>query len=734
MVATPLLNQRGKFHQEVVNRLGLLPNFFCSAAAAPELITRLWEFARSGYFDNPLPSLFKERLFVYVSRFCPVRYCVIRHVGFLVGAGFPAGDASCPSQTMEQVVALLKRPVPGEADLDAALARLESAGNSAQIPPAETQREYDLFDALTLLMMEPRRSARARRAVGKAFGDAALEYLTAFLAFIRTAHFWTETHPEIEIEPDMTALMTDNEELAQLLLKSPESLGTWPLTERASAEAALRYTEEQGVRRLAAIVESSDDAIISKDLNGAILSWNSGAERLFGYAPEEVVGKPGTILVPQDRQDEEPEILDRIRRGERVEHYETVRRRKDGRMLDVSLTVSPVRDPQGRIVGSSKNARDITQRKLAEDQIRQAQERLDLALKGADLAIWDWNVKTGEVIFNQRWAEMRGFRPEEIKPHVDSCFSGIHADDRPRVLQSLQDCLNGVNPDFECEYRISTKIGVWIWISDRGKVFARDEEGRATRMAGTELDITERKRAEEALRVSEAAAKRATQARDDMLRIVAHDLRNPLAAVAALAAVLQKTGAEQEIGEEIEQATRRMNRLIRDIIDATQLETGGLAINRERVPTHDVLSQVLNSQTPLISSASLELSLDAVPGLPDVWVDRDRLLQVFENLVGNATKFTKPSGRVVVGARAGAGEVLFSVSDTGCGIESDHLARVFDRFWQAPETRHNGLGLGLPIVKGIIEAHGGRVWVQSSPGRGSTFSFTMPVAAEAPRA
>jgi hypothetical protein len=252
------LHQRRTFHQEVADRLGVLPNFFCSADAAPELISRLWDFARSGYFDNPLPSLFKERLFVYVSRFCPVRYCVIRHVGFLVGAGFPAGDAACPPQTVEQVVALLKRPIPGEAELDAALARLESVGGSAQmIPPAETQREYDLFDALTLIMLEPRRSARARRAVGKAFGEATLEYLTPFLAFIRTAHFWTETHPEIEIEPDVTALMTENEELAQLLLKSPESLGTWPLTERAYAEAALRDTEQQGFRRLASIVESS---------------------------------------------------------------------------------------------------------------------------------------------------------------------------------------------------------------------------------------------------------------------------------------------------------------------------------------------------------------------------------------------------------------------------------------------------------------------------------------------
>jgi signal transduction histidine kinase len=173
-----------------------------------------------------------------------------------------------------------------------------------------------------------------------------------------------------------------------------------------------------------------------------------------------------------------------------------------------------------------------------------------------------------------------------------------------------------------------------------------------------------------------------------------------------------------------------MDDLIRDLVDVTLLEAGTFSIKQERVPTRNVLSEVLDSQAPLAASASVTLRLEAASDLPDVWTDRHRLLQVFENLVGNAIKFTTPKGRITLSAKAGEREVLFSVADTGCGIAPDHLPRVFDRFWRAPGSQRQGAGLGLPIVKGIVEAHGGRTWVESSPGHGSTFFFTVSTAPE----
>ena len=159
------------------------------------------------------------------------------------------------------------------------------------------------------------------------------------------------------------------------------------------------------------------------------------------------------------------------------------------------------------------------------------------------------------------------------------------------------------------------------------------------------------------------------------------------------------------------------------------MEAGHLSLKQERLPAAEIITDALEGQRPLAASASLELRLETAPELPDTWADRDRLRQVFENLIGNAIKFTKPGGRIALGATVQEGEVTFSVSDTGRGIASTHLPHVFDRFWQAPGTERRGIGFGLAIVKSIVEAHGGRVWIQSVLGQGSTVFFTIPTAA-----
>ena len=210
---------KAAFNAEVAGRFGLLPNFFQSAPEAPGLIAELWGFAKSAYIENPLPPLFKERLFVHLSRFCEVRYCIVRHVGFLVGNGRPAGDPEAKPQTVDDVVNLLKRPgVPDAEALEASLRRLEASNSPLAIPGPDTQDETDIFAAASVVFLHPTASDRARNALRRALGGSTVELLTAFLAFIRTAHYWTETHPEIEFEKDMEDLMRVHEELAALLL------------------------------------------------------------------------------------------------------------------------------------------------------------------------------------------------------------------------------------------------------------------------------------------------------------------------------------------------------------------------------------------------------------------------------------------------------------------------------------------------------------------------------------
>jgi signal transduction histidine kinase len=166
--------------------------------------------------------------------------------------------------------------------------------------------------------------------------------------------------------------------------------------------------------------------------------------------------------------------------------------------------------------------------------------------------------------------------------------------------------------------------------------------------------------------------------------------------------------------------------LIEDLLDVTHLEAGHLSMNRARVAAAQMVSEAIDGQKPLAAAAGVHLSSELERDLPELWVDRDRLLQVFENLIGNALKFTEPGGHVKVGAARRGADVSFWVVDTGSGIASHDLPHVFNRFWQAQKKEHGGVGLGLPIVKGIIEAHGGRVWVESTLGQGSTFFFTIP--------
>ena len=224
--------------------------------------------------------------------------------------------------------------------------------------------------------------------------------------------------------------------------------------------------------------------------------------------------------------------------------------------------------------------------------------------------------------------------------------------------------------------------------------------------------------------------------RDDVLGIVAHDLRNPLSTVLTQAALLRRAGAEPERrsrkpGDVIERAARRMNHLIQDLLDVGRLEAGRLPVEQNRVSAHQTVLDCVEAQEPLAAAASLELRLDIPRDLPDVWADRERLLQVFENLIGNAIKFTRPGGYITVGAAPRDGDVLFWVADTGAGIAAEDLPHLFEWFWQARKAEH-GAGLGLPIVKGIVEAHGGAVWVDSAVGRGTRFLFTIPMAPRAP--
>lgn len=378
-------------------------------------------------------------------------------------------------------------------------------------------------------------------------------------------------------------------------------------------DVTARYLAEITSRRLAAIVASSDDAIIGKDLNGIITSWNDGAERIFGYAADEMIGKSIMRLIPSDRQEEEMEILSRIRRGYRFDHFETIRLAKDGRQLNVSITVSPIKDSAGRVVGASKVARDITERKKAEEET----EKLN--------------------------------------------------HERLRLLD--------------------------------GEREARSQAERANRL------------------------------KEEFLATLSHELRTPLNAILGWTNILQLgklQGEELRDGLDIiERNARVQAQIIQDMLDMSRIISGEVHLDLQRIELPAVLNKSVETLRAMAEAKGVRLqaTMDSFAGAIDG--DPNRLQQVFSNLFHNAIKFTPKGGKVQVGLKRLKSHVLVSVIDTGEGIAPDFLPRVFDRFQQGdPSTtrRHRGLGLGLSIVKQLVELHGGNVGVSSDGvGQGSTY-------------
>lgn len=353
-------NSASELKQRVAERFGVLPNFFRLAPEAPEITERMWGFAQAAYLDSPLPSVFKERLFVHLSRFCAVRYCITRHVGFLIGLGRPAGDANARLHSVAEVVKLLRRSVPRGPEVEVHLSFCAGCpAPLAEMPSADTQMEDAIFALASQIFLQTPHAPGCLIALERLLGAARLQYMLMFLVFVRAAHYWTKVHPELEIEDDIKQLLRTHEALATCILNDPAASSDDVSQSLLDELPALRLKADKAIGLLAAIVDSSDDAIVSKTLDGVVTSWNAGAEQLFGYTSTEAIGQHISFIIPLNRLDEEAAILERLRAGQRIEHFDTVRQRKDGTQIDISLTISPLRDSTGKIVGASKIARDI---------------------------------------------------------------------------------------------------------------------------------------------------------------------------------------------------------------------------------------------------------------------------------------------------------------------------------------------------------------------------------------
>jgi PAS domain S-box-containing protein len=371
--------------------------------------------------------------------------------------------------------------------------------------------------------------------------------------------------------------------------------------------------------RLAAIVESSEDVIVSKTLDGTITSWNPTAERILGYTADEAIGKNIKMIIPLDRWPEEDEVLAHIRRGEKVEHFETIRRAKDGRLLNVSLAVSPIRNAQGRVVGASKVARDIT------DRLRIQSER-------------------------------------------------------EQLLRSAQDA---------------------------------------------------RRIAEQARREAEAA----NRLKDEFLAVLSHELRSPLSAITGWASLIRSGKLDEEettrAAETILRNARMQAQLISDLLDVSAIVSGRLRLSIRPFRIGCIVDEAIEVIRPAAQAKSIRLEVIIDPAVGPVWVDPDRIKQALWNLLSNAVKFTPDGGRVRVRLQRTDDHIQLIVSDTGKGIAANLLSVIFNRFTQGDSSttrEHGGLGLGLAIVRHLVELHGGQVKALSEGlDKGAEFVVDLPI-------
>jgi two-component system CheB/CheR fusion protein len=508
---------------------------------------------------------------------------------------------------------------------------------------------------------------------------------------------------------------------------------------RARREATRREQAHLAEANLAAIVESSEDAILSETLDGTITSWNQGAEAIFGYTREEMLGRSISVLAPPDCPDETSRILEIVRQGGRVRHTEAERVRKDGSRIYVSISVSPIKDADGRIVGISKIARDITHRKHGEELLRKSEERFRLATEAISGLVYDWDVETDRVERSQGLLTLLGYWPEEVESQVGWWKRQIHPDDYDRVYQHVFSAIESDASFFSVEFRVRHRDGHWVHVWDKGRI-VRDAQGKARRVVGSTIDISDRKRVESELRRANEEARAASDAKDRFLATLSHELRTPLTPVLAVVSSLERDPQVQErLRGELEMIRRNVEleaRLIDDLLDLTRIARGKLELNRHSANLLRVLEHALETAAPELRSRDLRLSTDLDSADRLLWADTPRLTQVFWNLLSNAIKFTPPGGQVTVGSRiessgGGGEELVIEVTDTGIGIEPDVLPRIFDAFEQVDRRitrRFGGLGLGLAVSRAIVELHGGRLTAASEgKGRGAVFQVRLPL-------
>ena len=473
----------------------------------------------------------------------------------------------------------------------------------------------------------------------------------------------------------------------------------------------------------AAIVESSADAVVATTLDGVITSWNRAAETLFGYSSAEAIHQPIALIVPVERRAQEAAVLHQIGRGASIDHFETVCLTKDGRPIDVSLAVSPIRSPTGEITGAAKVIRNIRDRLRAEEARGRLAAIVDssddaIVSKTLDGIVTSWN-RGAERLFGYSAAEAIG----------QSILLIVPADRHSEEADVLRRIRGGQSVDhFETVRRRKdgTQIEISLTVSP-----VRDSLGRIIGASKTARDITDQKRVQREIAARLLESQRVNRAKDEFLAMLGHELRNPLGAISSAVRLLdQFKGPNEAIGRACDVILRQsahLGRLVDDLLDVGRVVTGKILLDRAAVDLAEVARRTVGTFTAAGKTQAHRLSVETVP----VWVYADsvRFEQVIANLLTNALKYTPVGGAIRVTVGPEGAHAHLQVEDTGIGIAPGLLPHIFDLFVQGErglDRAQGGLGIGLTLVQRLVELHDGAVEAHSAgPGHGSRFTVRL---------
>ena len=646
---------------------------------------------------------------------------------------------------------------------------------------------------------------------------------------------------------EISAIRSNGEEFPVELAISPIKSGKLPVFTAYLRELTEKKEFEKQLQLQSKTLEAAANGIIITDTKGIILWANPSFTTLTGYPNSKIIGKTTRLLKSGTHDKSFYENLWQTILAGKVWQGEIHNRRMNGSTYFEEMTITPVINSENEITNFIAIKQDISLRKEAEQAIRESRERLLLAINGAQLGLWVWDIPSGNVYYNGLWAEMLGYNLDEIEPVLDSWKNLVHPEDLPLMMEKLNDHIDGKTPEYSIDYRMKAKNGEWKWIADHGQIVEGDNDNKAIRAVGVHYDITWRKVIEKELKESErrlktiidsipigiiiidpvhcktrqanpeaikmfglkeeeiigndncslfcesfqkgcshsdlneilkvesnifnanglqipviktivpimlegkklllesfvdisklkeaeAALKENIKIKTNFVSNVSHELRTPLASILGFSGTIlrDKNMADDtklDFTRIIFEESQRLSNLIEDVLDISRIESGKMKITKELIKLDLVLEEIIQTQIILGQQKNIQVNTNISPDIPELFASPDALKQVFVNLISNAIKFTDPEGLVNIEMEYKSGKISFKVADNGIGIPEDVQAKIFQSFFRVenPGREDQGTGIGLAIVKEIVELHNGNIIVKSEVGKGSSFEIFIPL-------